>query len=383
MHLAEGKAKYRQRMAKAGPSIMEQVERNIRRYVVMPSEHAYVAAVLWTAATHAIAVWDHAPRLCLVSPERRCGKTRAAEVCAEMSFNPMETVQITIAALYRTVNKTPCTIFHDEADGVFGGGNADEATKELRTFYNGGFNRNKPVYRCVNGGAEVKPFKTFAMAAFTSIKDLPDTIMDRSIVLRMRRRAANEKVDSLRARDLPALRAVGKELGAWVSAMIDELSAADPSTPLDDRAADVWAPLLAIADAAGGDWPDRAREAAKAVTEYEETMSHEPMGQKLLADIRRLWPLLGETIKTDSKPDRVRSAALVERLNDDIEESGWSKFGRGMGLDPTSLAELLRPYEIRPKTVKFAGQDGKGRKGAKGYYLADFERAWKRYLAEE
>src|SRR5262245_65864349 len=50
----------------------------------------------------------------------------------------------------------------------------------------------------------------------------------------------------------------------WANDNIDLLCDADPATPdvLNDREADCWRPLLAIADRAGGEWPHLARSAA-------------------------------------------------------------------------------------------------------------------------
>jgi Protein of unknown function (DUF3631) len=350
-----------------GAALLAEVEAAIRRYVVLPTQEAYVALTLWVAATHGIEVWDHAPRAVFVSPEMRCGKTRALEVAGEMSLDQLDVATVSVAALYRTVAGQYRTIMHDEADTVFSAKASDAAKEELRGFYNAGFNRNKKAVRCVDGGRHVAEFSTFAMAAFTSIGDLPDTIMDRSVVFRMRRREPDEQVWSFRERDRPALGAIRSRLTAWVEGCTDKLEVADPATPLEDRAADVWAPLLAIADEAGGEWPDRARAAAVASVEAERGMARETLNQQLLADIRRLWP---------EGQDRVQSEQLVQFLNLDME-SGWRNFNGRSGLDPTTVSNLLRQYELRPRPHKF------GDKAKRGYLRSEFEAVWRRYLAPE
>ena len=125
-----------------------------------------------------------------------------------------------------------------------------------------------------------------------------------------------------------------------------------------DRAADVWEPLIAIADLARGDWPKRSREAAVAFvdTRRAEQVSE---GARLLAACR--------TVFVASNRDRLSTAELVSGLT--WLEEGWR-------LDPQRLANKLRPYGIRPVML------GSGTRGSRGYIAADFDDAWTRYLPE-
>jgi hypothetical protein len=83
---------------------------------------------------------------------------------------------------------------------------------------------------------------------------------DRAAVIRMRRRGPGETVAPYRhRRDRPALRQLAADLSAWLRADLDTLEKAEPPMPVEDRAADTWEPLVAVADHAGHDWPDRAR----------------------------------------------------------------------------------------------------------------------------
>lgn len=351
-----------------GGELLDKVEQALRHYVVLPSEQSLVAVVLWTVATHAITEWDYAPRLVVVSPEKRCGKSRLLEVVEAMSASPIRTVNISVAALYRLVNRKPYTILHDEADTVFGKRAESDPTKEeLRAFYNGGFQRGQQVYRAGPGPKSVVAFKTFAMAALAAIGDLPDTIMDRAVVVRMRRRKEGEEVAPLRQRNVPKLQELGEKLSEWAQRNAEELAEAIPATPLVDRAADVWEPLLAVADAVGGRWPVRAREAALHLTKGESTMAEEPLGQRLLRDIRSIWP---------AEQTRMASKVLVDTLRErfDVTEVNWMSYGKD-GLNPQSMAALLKPYELLPVQLKLDGG-----KNLRGYDRKAFEGAWDRYL---
>lgn len=122
------------------------------------------------------------------------------------------------------------------------------------------------AYRCVGEGTrqEVKAFPAFAAVALAGIGDLPDTLLSRSIVIPMRRRAHGEPVQPFRRREADQEgKRLRDELAAWVTWHRRALTAI-PTMPagITDRAADAWEPLLAVADAAGGEWPERARQAA-------------------------------------------------------------------------------------------------------------------------
>jgi hypothetical protein len=136
---------------------------------------------------------------------------------------------------------------------------------------------------------------TFAMALLAAIGELPDTIMDRAVVIRMRRRAPGEQVDPYRTRrDAPPLHDLRERLSAWARAHLRELQHATPAMPLEDRAADTWEPLIAIADLARGDWPARARDAAATMTAAEAQQEEDTAASvRLLADLRQLFQATG------------------------------------------------------------------------------------------
>ena len=164
----------------------------------------------------------------------------------------------------------------------------------------------------------------------------------------------------------PSRRPLKERAARWAAAHLDGLRDARPSIPdaLDDRAADGWEPLLAIADAAGRDWPQRARLAALALS-CRDVRDDDSLGVKLLADIR--------TVFEERGVDRLSSAELLASLNA-IEESPWGDF-KGKPLDTRRLARLLRPYGIKPGTIRLA--DGQT---PKGYVAEAFADAWSRYL---
>lgn len=347
--------------------ILDDVEEVIRKYVVL-SEDQYTAVTLWVAATHGINVWEHAPRLAILSPVKGCGKTRLMEVLMPMSYQPFPALNTTVAVLFRIMEDDRKTIFHDEVDTVFGVQNrsVSEATEQIRAFYNGGFSRDFPVWRMVGQGKKMVPvpFDAFSMAALASkTHDLPDTIQDRSIVIRMRKRGKDEPVDEFRTRDKRKLEKLGLALTEWTEANRSALESARPISRLTDRAADVWEPLLAVADVAGGGWPEGAREAAYGIARSERDVQPDDDGARVLRDIKRLWP---------RGRDRWATREMVEALRTD-SESDWGRYDYGKGISDVQLSKLLRPYDIKPRLFKRDGE------ALRGYKKEWFEEAWERY----
>ena len=80
----------------------------------------------------------------------------------------------------------------------------------------------------------------------------------------MKRRAPDEIVTPFRHRyHGPEAKPIRVALEEWCEEHEGNLIGAEPELPpgIEDRDADAWEPLLAVADEAGDDWPSRAREA--------------------------------------------------------------------------------------------------------------------------
>lgn len=222
-----------------GADLLTELRAAIARYVILPSQEALDAVTLWVAATHLQPAWQHAPRLAVVGPAKRCGKSRLLDVLHDTVHEPFITVNSTPAAIFRSITADPPTLLVDEADTLFGNPKVAEKNEEMRGLLNAGHQRNRPTTRV--SGPEHKPvkFRTFAMAALAGIGDLPDTIMDRAVVIRMRRRGPGERVQPFRARrDTPLLHRTRDRIAAWLRPLADTAADMEPPMPVDDRAAD-------------------------------------------------------------------------------------------------------------------------------------------------
>ena len=204
--------------------VLDQVHAALLHYVILPNPEAADAVTLWIAATHAQPAWAHAPRLVIRGPEKRCGKSRLLDIVEAISHNPLITVNASPAAVYRAIGSDdPPTLLIDEADTIFGGDNA-KSNEDLRGLLNAGHQRNRPAIRWDSNTHRLEKIPTFAMAALAGIGAMPDTIEDRAVIVRMRRRAPGEKVHPFRhRRDAPKLRRIAETLRTWITGHLPEL----------------------------------------------------------------------------------------------------------------------------------------------------------------
>ena len=351
-----------------GARLLAELRAAFIRYVVLPSPQAADAVTLWTAASHAQPAWEHAPRLAVVSPLKRCGKSRLLDVVAETCHAPLITINATIAAVVRSIGADPPTLLVDEADTLWGTRKQSDNNEDLRGLLNAGHQRNRPMLRWDVTSRTAEQLDTFAMALLAAIGELPDTIMDRAVIVRMRRRAAGERVDPYRTRrDAPPLNQLRERLSSWTGAQLRELQQATPAMPLEDRAADTWEPLIAIADLAGGDWPARARQAAATMTQAEAQQEEDTAASvRLLADLRQVFQA--------ADAEALYTGTILEALHQ-LEDAPWADW-YGHPLTTRDLAKLLRPYQVESKNIREQGTGAP----RKGYARADLRDAWARYV---
>lgn len=356
-----------------GADILDEAKAALSDYCVLPSVESLDAITLWVAMTHASAAFDFAPRLVVKSVEKRSGKTRVLEVIDGMSHDPIRLVNASISYLFRRVELAgdrPPTLLLDEADTLFGSPRQAERNEDLRGLLNSGFQRGTLYGRVEGQTLKPREYRTFAMAALAGIGDLPDTIEDRAVVVRIKRRGPGEYAKPFRSRDGGRrLDLIRSELAAWLSDAIDDLAALRPELPVVDRAADVWEPLSAIAAHAGGEWPRRAWEAAKTMTSAQyDSAIESSFSAQLLNDVRLVFRQLGE-------PKALPTAVIIERLGS-LDEAPWKTLN-GSGLDPRVLSRRLAPYGVRPVSVRI------GTEVVRGYRHSDLKDAWDRYLEPE
>lgn len=348
-----------------GADLLDEVEMFLARFVAYPSDWQRGAHTLWIAHTWFMDAWESTPRLAFLSPEPGSGKSRALEVTEPLVPRPVHCVNVSPAYLFRKIGDPDGapTLLYDEIDTVFGPKAKDN--EEVRGLLNAGHRKGATAGRCVGPQSVPTDFEAYCAVALAGLDDLPDTIMTRSVVVRMRRRAPGERVEPWRERlNGPQGRALGDRLAQWANANQHAVSWPDMPEGVEDRDADVWEALLAVADLAGGHWPESARRyAVTAVTEKSEGET-QSIGVLLLRDLR--------TIFNERNRDRLTTAEILQALND-LDESPWGDI-RGKELDARSLARRLTKYRIKPTVYR------EGATTHRGYLAEDLIDAWERYL---
>ncbi len=225
-----------------GAALLEAVVETITRYVAL-SQAAAVAIALWCVHAHAFEAFYISPRLAIVSPEKRCGKSTLLRVMQPMLPKALSAANITVAAMFRTVEACRPALLIDEADSFL------KDNEDLRGIINSGHGRDGQVIRLVGEDHEPRVFSTCCPVAIAAIGGLPGTIEDRSIIIQMRRRRPEEEVARFRIDRVVSLQVLSRKAARWASDNGGALRDADPAVPaaLNDRAADNWRPLLAIA----------------------------------------------------------------------------------------------------------------------------------------
>jgi len=340
-------------------TLLTDIAATIRRFAILPGKAADAVA-LWIAMTHLVAVLHVLPILLITAATMRAGKTTLLSIIAKLVYRPLPTSNISAAALFRCIEAwTPCLLI-DEADSFL------RENEELRGVINSGHTRSTAyILRCVGDTHEVKHFSTYCPKVISGIGRQAGTITDRSVVVKMRRKGPDETIERLRDAEPDLFDSLRSKLARFTADHAAEIRAARPDIPseLNDRAADNWYPLLAIAEVAGGGWPKLAMDAAIELSGAVEV--NDGAAVELLADIRAIF--------NERKTDAISSGDLVAALCSDLEKR-WATFRNEKALTQKQLAGLLKGFDISSTAVKFNGST------LRSYKTADFEQAFNIYF---
>ena len=343
---------------------LTETENLLRKLIVLKLDAHYWALTLWIAFCYSIPQFDHAPRLCFWSPEKRCGKSLALEVVSHLLPNPLMTSSISSASLFRILDRDNSkVILIDESDTVFGRNGDKEKAEALRQLLNASFKRGQSVIRCEPPKYEPREFKIFAPIALAGIgtSAIPETVADRALMIEMRRMLPNEQILEFESDEVEKYFFPIKEklqnFATENESRYRELRPELPRESLNPRARDLWKPLYKVAECAGEEWIKKALLASVALSSGESDPEEASLSLRLLSDTREVFT-----------EDQITTKDLIERLRS-LEESPWAYLER---FNPSVLAHFLKNYSIKPKP--FSG--GKVR----GYYRKSFEDPWNRYL---
>lgn len=355
-----------------GAALLDEIATTVGRYVVMP-DHCRDICALWAMHTYLVDRFIVSPRLGIQSPTKQCGKTTLLDVLSRLVPRPLPSQNVTPAAIFRVVEAHQPTLLIDEADTFL------YDKDDLRGILNGN-RKGSTVLRTIGDDHEPRAFSVYTAVAIALIGQLPDTLHDRAVIIGLQRRRASETITSFRPDRADHLDVLARKMARWAKDHAARVAEADPAMPdgIINRRADNLRPLLAIADTAGGEWPERARKAAEASHNAEDDDASR--FELLLGDIRDAFAKEGEAPVANMFAEKVdveiASADLVKELIA-IEGRPWAEMGKsGKPLTQAKLARMLKPLGITPDHI-----DPQTR--ARGYKLTQFEEAFLRYLPPE
>ena len=339
-----------------GTMLLNSISEKLSKYVVLP-DGAGDAIAAWTLLTYSSNAFRILPNLGLTSPVKRCGKTTALELLQGLVNKGLTASNISPAAVFRTIDRYHPTLLIDEADTFL------KDNDELRGVLNSGHTRTTAfVIRVEGENHEPVKFSTWGPKAISMIGSLPETLQDRSVVIELRRKMPGESVSKLDIDFEAECQDIRRKCQRWAEDNLDELTITRPEMPKtnNDRMTDNWMPLFAIAQVAGGEWPELIKKSMLKMMD----ISDDNIGSALLEDIQNIF---------SNETKRIFSDDLIEALKNKSERP-WIDWNRGKGLTQNGLARLLRPFDVKSKTMRI-GEDRR-----KGYELSGFSDAFKRYI---
>ena len=360
-------------MPSTGNELLNDVRSFIQRFCCFPDEHCLDAVTLWAAHAHMVLEFHTTPRLALLSPEPSSGKSRVLDILDVLVPESLYTVNPSPATIFRSLAQEQLTLLFDEVDAIWRKSGKDDKHEDLRALLNSGYRRGATVPRCVGPKHDVMKFDVFCAVAMAGLGSLPDTLMARSVIIKMRPRAPYEEIESFHFRRHESEgTALKQRLAEWAGDVGKGAGEAWPDLPkgIQDRPAEIWEPLIAVADVAGGDWPEKSRKACVALCRDAEDRGVS-LGLRLLSDIRILF----------GDADAMHSQTIIDQLTTDQDQeeprldadAPWADLW-GKPLGKRGLASKLKKYDVRPQKVSV---DGISLQGYRREHLWD---AWERYL---
>lgn len=332
-----------------GNLLADEIRASLKDHVIFGNPRDADAVTLWIMGAFLMPRWHLWPKLLIRSPEKRCGKSTLLEVLEAHLPRALLCSNISVAALFRTIEAWSPSLLIDEADTFLR--QNDEAAGIVNS---GHTRRTARVIRTVEIDGQFMPqaFSTWCPMAVASIGRQRDTLEDRSIVVNLRRRLPSETVVRLRPDTFERHRDRRRKLLRWAQDVGEALPNVVVEAPDlgNSRASDNWTPLYRVAEALGGPWPERAAAAYRARMSADED-GEDSAGTMLLWDLSEIFD--------ESGTSRLTSTEIVSRLAR-MEDRPWPDWRNGRPLSTSGLAKLLKPFGIVPRTHRFGSTTAKG-----------------------
>jgi Protein of unknown function (DUF3631) len=328
-----------------GAELFQEISALYRRFVFIQNPCGYDVEAAFTVLTYCFREFLSLPYIHLPSPMPESGKTRNLELLELCCNRAYIFVDPSASVIFRFVEEVGPTLLLDEVDNIFSG--RDEDSKQLKSILNSGYTAGKYVPRTAtrpDGSRYTEMFSPYGPKVLAGIRSIPQTLRSRCIVIPMMRKLAGEEVEEF---DEPVRLEVEKVAAVIRSKIVrwidDQLAGGTfdrrPEFPpgLGDRMRDCWRPLFVIANAAGGPWPERIREAAISLSVKVTVDDDDEIGA-LLEDLRAYFEA---EERTEADLEWTTTSALLLHLTE-LDHRPWKYMRNDLGMSPTKLAGLLK-----------------------------------------
>jgi putative DNA primase/helicase len=350
-------------------ALLRELSAQVEKYLVIHNKHAATAIILWIAFAWIHDVATYSPLLVIQSATEGSGKTNTSKLISFVTPRSKIVTEPSPAGIYTLIDERHPTLILDDADELLA------RKSDLAHIVNSSWTNGIPLPRKIGGRAV--EFDVFCPKVLNGIDVLPHlkpTTRSRCITVGLMPKLPSEAVtDFDKAADDPNFLPLRRKLARFAADNKAAIKIASPVLPegYTNRLKDNFKLLLAIAEVAGGIWPQRARAAAVALTkEFDEPSARKQLLMAFRDLFRKRADLRGGTRLYSSQ---------VPGLLLGIDEDTWGNFrGDGRPITSKGVADLLRPFGIRPKHFAVPGSDPPTT--VRGYEVKQFETAFKYYL---
>ena len=354
--------------------VFQEIVGVIKKHVFL-DDGATVAIAMWILMSWVNDQLYILPQLLLTSPIKQCGKTTTLSVIQALVNRPLASGNISAAAIYRAIEEWKPTLLLDEADTYL------RKNIELAGVLNSGHTRETAfVTRVTEIDGKQKPvrFSTWAPKVIAGIGvSAADTTIDRSVIIRLQRKPADMLLSRLALRFSDDMEPLRSRIARWAVDVKDvQIDESALNFINNDRARDNWAALLAVARHVGKVATEALLAAARAMSDNSD-LSSDREGD-LLRDLKVvIAEIAAEAAAKKTDATLLPTKVILDKLNK-LEDSQWTNFNRGTGLNGHGLARMLKLFGLA-STIKKAAET---KKTVRGYLAADFTSVFARYLSD-
>jgi Protein of unknown function (DUF3631) len=282
-----------------------------------------------------------------------------------LTLRPCLGADYTPANLFRTAHRDRPTLILDEADEAF-------EDRQFRRVINASWTRGAKVPRQVKLYGEWKTYwfnifcpKIFGHVLLPPARPLPRTIARRCIHIKIWPKRADERVEPFGYCDDDEFAVLRRKLARFANERAEELAGIDPVFPaaFHNTVRDNWRLQLAVAKLAGGDWPERARQAAAFIADK----IVGSQGAQLFAAFHAMCTARLKSGTTDIVIPSGEAVAFLKDFDPHWETTYRGSDGHPGEITPNKLAALLRHYEIAPEKGTHGDRSRGMRSAGEGY----------------